>query len=251
MTELLRVEGIHKRYGKEEVLRGVSFTMERGETKVIIGPSGTGKSTLLRCINLLTFPDQGQVFLEGHEVTHHKANINHLRASMGFVFQDFNLFAHLTALANVSIGLLKVKGMRKEQGRARALAELERVGLADKANAYPAQLSGGQQQRVSIARALAMDPKLILFDEPTSALDPELIGEVLSVMIELAKEGMTMLAVTHEMGFARSVADSIIFMESGVIAEEGTPQALFTSPKHPRTGQFLRKITELYGEMGG
>ena len=141
--------------------------------------------------------------------------------------------------------------MRKEQGRARALAELERVGLADKANAFPAQLSGGQQQRVSIARALAMDPKLILFDEPTSALDPELIGEVLNVMIELAKEGMTMLAVTHEMGFARSVADSIIFMESGVIAEEGTPQALFTSPKHPRTGQFLRKITELYGEMGG
>jgi len=251
MTELLRVEGIHKRYGKEEVLRGVSFRMERGETKVIIGPSGTGKSTLLRCINLLTFPDQGQVFLEGHEVTHHKAHINRLRASMGFVFQDFNLFAHLTALANVSIGLLKVKGMRKEQGRARALAELERVGLADKASAFPAQLSGGQQQRVSIARALAMDPKLILFDEPTSALDPELIGEVLSVMIELAKEGMTMLAVTHEMGFARSVADSIIFMESGVIAEEGTPQALFTSPKHPRTGQFLRKITELYGEMGG
>jgi polar amino acid transport system ATP-binding protein len=186
--------------------------------------------------------------LEGAEVTHHRSDINRLRASIGFVFQDFNLFAHLTAMQNVSIGPINVRKMRREQAKARALAELERVGLADKANAYPAQLSGGQQQRVSIARALAMDPKLILFDEPTSALDPELIGEVLDVMIELARQGMTMLVVTHEMGFARSVANEIIFMEHGVIVEQGPPQRLFTSPAHPRTGEFLRKISELYGE---
>jgi len=245
---LLKVEDIHKRYGTEEVLRGVSFEVERGETKVFIGPSGTGKSTLLRCVNQLTPPDRGRVFLEGAEVTHHKADINRLRASIGFVFQDFNLFAHLTALQNVAIGPSKVKHAGKEQARTRALAELERVGLGDKANAYPAQLSGGQQQRVSIARALAMDPKLILFDEPTSALDPELIGEVLEVMIELAREGLTMLCVTHEMGFARSVANEIIFMEHGVIVEQGPPQQMFSDPKHQRTGEFLRKISELYGE---
>jgi len=247
-TPLLKVEDIHKRYGNEEVLRGVSFEVNRGETKVFIGPSGTGKSTLLRCVNQLTPPDKGQVFLEGTEVTHHKSDINRLRASIGFVFQDFNLFAHLTAMQNVSIGPAKVTRMHKEQAQARALAELERVGLGDKANAYPAQLSGGQQQRVSIARALAMDPKLILFDEPTSALDPELIGEVLEVMIELAREGMTMLCVTHEMGFARSVANEIVFMEHGVIVEQGPPQQMFTNPKHQRTGEFLRKISELYGE---
>ncbi len=248
MSALLKVEDIHKRYGTEEVLRGVSFEVERGQAKVFIGPSGTGKSTLLRCINQLTPPDKGRVFLEGAEVTHHRSDINRLRASIGFVFQDFNLFAHLTAMQNVSIGPINVRKMRREQAKARALAELERVGLADKANAYPAQLSGGQQQRVSIARALAMDPKLILFDEPTSALDPELIGEVLDVMIELARQGMTMLVVTHEMGFARSVANEIIFMEHGVIVEQGPPQQLFTSPAHPRTGEFLRKISELYGE---
>ncbi len=247
-TPLLQVLDIHKRYGSEEVLRGVSFDVERGETKVFIGPSGTGKSTLLRCVNQLTPPDKGQVFLEGAEVTHHKAEINRLRASMGFVFQDFNLFAHLTAMQNVGIGPMRVNGMHKQQAQARALAELERVGLGGKANAYPAQLSGGQQQRVSIARALAMDPKLILFDEPTSALDPELIGEVLEVMIELAREGMTMLCVTHEMGFARSVANEIIFMEHGVIVEQGSPQQMFTNARHQRTGEFLRKISELYGE---
>jgi polar amino acid transport system ATP-binding protein len=247
-TPLLKVLDIHKRYGSEEVLRGVSFDVERGETKVFIGPSGTGKSTLLRCVNQLTLPDKGQVFLEGAEVTHHKADINRLRASMGFVFQDFNLFAHLTAMQNVGIGPMTVNGMHKQRAQARALAELERVGLGEKSNAYPAQLSGGQQQRVSIARALAMDPKLILFDEPTSALDPELIGEVLEVMIELAREGMTMLCVTHEMGFARSVANEIIFMEHGVIVEQGPPQQMFTNAKHQRTGEFLRKISELYGE---
>ncbi len=247
---LLVVEDIHKRYGREEVLKGVSFSLERGETKVVIGPSGTGKSTLLRCINRLTPPDKGRVLLDGEDVTHPKSNINKLRAQMGFVFQDFNLFAHLTALGNVRLGPMKVKGMKKDAATKLAMEELARVGLADKADAYPAQLSGGQQQRVSIARALAMSPKLILFDEPTSALDPELIGEVLTVMIELAKEGMTMLVVSHEMGFARSVADEIIFMEHGVIVEQGPPEQLFNAPKHARTGEFLHKITELYGETG-
>jgi polar amino acid transport system ATP-binding protein len=247
---ILKVEGLHKRYGTEEVLKGVSFDVRRGETKVIIGPSGTGKSTLLRCINRLTPPDKGRVWLDGVEVTHPKTNINKVRAAIGFVFQDFNLFTHLTALDNVRLGLLKVKGLDKQKATEIALEELRRVGLADKAKSYPAELSGGQQQRVSIARALAMGPKVILFDEPTSALDPELIGEVLEVMISLAREGMTMVVVSHEMGFARSVADEIIFMEGGVIVEQGPPQQLFTNPKHPRTGEFLHKITELYGEAG-
>lgn len=247
---LLRVEDLHKRYGKEEVLRGVSFSLEKGETKVIIGPSGTGKSTLLRCINRLTEPDRGRIFLEDVEITSPRVNINKIRAQIGFVFQDFNLFTHLTALDNVRLGLMRVKGLSKKEATERAMQELARVGLADKAKAYPAELSGGQQQRVSIARALAMDPKLILFDEPTSALDPELIGEVLSVMVELAKSGMTMLVVTHEMGFARSVADEIIFMEKGVIVEQGPPEQLFKRPQHPRTAEFLRRITELYGGEG-
>lgn len=245
---ILKVEDIHKRYGREEVLRGVSFEVCRGETKVIIGPSGTGKSTLLRCINRLTPPDRGQVWLDGVDVTHPKTDINKIRAEIGFVFQDFNLFTHLTALDNVRLGLLKVKRLDKRKATEIAMEELKRVGLADKAKAYPAQLSGGQQQRVSIARALAMNPKVILFDEPTSALDPELIGEVLEVMTKLANEGMTMVVVSHEMGFARSVADEIIFMEGGVIVEQGPPEQLFSNPKHKRTGEFLRKITELYGE---
>jgi len=247
MDALLVVEDIHKRYGKEEVLKGVSFQLRKGETKVIIGPSGTGKSTLLRCINRLTEPDRGRVWLEGVEVTSRKVDINRIRAQIGFVFQDFNLFTHLTALGNVRLGPMRVLGMRKEEATKLAQEELARVGLADKADAFPAQLSGGQQQRVSIARALAMNPKLILFDEPTSALDPELIGEVLEVMIQLAKDGMTMIVVTHEMGFARSVADEIIFMEKGVIVEQGPPAQLFSAPKHPRTAEFLSKITELYG----
>jgi len=245
---LLIVKDIHKAYGGIEVLKGVSFSLEQGETKVVIGPSGTGKSTLLRCINRLSPPDSGHVWLDGVEVTDPKANINALRAEMGFVFQSFNLFSHLTALRNVRIGPIKVKGMNKDAATKLAMEELERVGLSDRADAYPAQLSGGQKQRVSIARALAMSPKLILFDEPTSALDPELIGEVLTVMINLAKEGMTMLVVTHEMGFARSVADEIIFMENGVIVEQGTPGEMFSNPKNKRTGEFLHKINELYGE---
>lgn len=247
---LLRVEDLHKRYGHEDVLKGVSLTVEPGETKVIIGPSGTGKSTLLRCVNRLTEPDRGRVWLGDLEVTARRADLNKIRAQIGFVFQDFNLFTHLSALDNVRLGLLRVRRMGRREATDRAMAELERVGLKAKANAYPAQLSGGQQQRVSIARALAMDPKLILFDEPTSALDPELIGEVLSVMIQLAREGMTMIVVTHEMGFARSVADEIVFMEGGVIVEQGPPEVLFRSPKVPRTGEFLRKISELYGEAG-
>ena len=232
------------------MLAGVSFGMNKGETKVIIGPSGTGKSTLLRCINCLTPADRGRVWLEEEEITHTRTNINKIRAQIGFVFQNFNLFSHLTALGNVRLGPMKVKGMRKDEATRLAREELDRVGLADKANAYPAELSGGQQQRVSIARALAMFPKLILFDEPTSALDPELIGEVLEVMVSLAKEGMTMLVVTHEMGFARAVADEIIFMENGVIVEQGSPTQMFTHSKHQRTAEFLNKINELYGETG-
>lgn len=245
---ILRVEDLHKRYGKDEILKGVSLELRRGETKVVIGPSGTGKSTLLRCINQLSVPDKGRVWLEGVEITHARTNINHIRAQIGFVFQDFNLFSHLTALRNITLGLTKVKNMPRAGAEARAREELARVGLAVKADAYPAELSGGQKQRVSIARALAMDPKLILFDEPTSALDPELIGEVLEVMMGLARGGMTMIVVSHEMGFARAVADKIIFMEGGGILEEGTPTELFTCPRCERTGQFLRKISELYGE---
>lgn len=248
MYHLLQAEDLHKRYGKEEVLRGISLALEKGETKVVIGPSGTGKSTLLRCITRLTEPDRGRVWLEGTEVTSPRANINRIRAQIGFVFQDFNLFTHLSALDNVRIGPLRVKGMRKDEATQIAMAALERVGLKEKAKNFPAELSGGQQQRVAIARALAMDPKLILFDEPTSALDPELIGEVLTVMVDLAQAGMTMLVVTHEMGFARQVADEIIFMEHGVIVEQGPPEKLFTCPECPRTAEFLRKITELYGE---
>jgi polar amino acid transport system ATP-binding protein len=245
---VLRVEDIHKRYGKEEVLKGISFEIKKGETKVIIGPSGSGKSTLLRCINQLTIPDSGRVWLENEEVTHTKKNINQFRQKMGMVFQDFNLFDHLTALKNVEIGLVKVKKIDKKEAKEKAIAELRQVGLEEQANLYPAQLSGGQKQRVSIARALAMDPKVMLFDEPTSALDPELIGEVLEVIKKLALSGMTMVVVTHEMGFARSVANEVIFVEGGIIIDQGSPYKLFTNPEHERTRKFLCKITELYGK---
>ncbi|MDD5016065.1 MAG: amino acid ABC transporter ATP-binding protein [Atribacterota bacterium] len=246
-TIILRVEDIHKRYGKEEILRGISFEIKKGETKVIIGPSGSGKSTLLRCINQLTIPDSGRVWLENEEVTHTKKNINQFRQKMGMVFQDFNLFDHLTALKNVEIGLVRVKKIDKKEAKEKAIKELRQVGLEEQANLYPAQLSGGQKQRVSIARALAMDPKVMLFDEPTSALDPELIGEVLEAIKKLALSGMTMVVVTHEMGFARSVANEIIFMEQGSIIDQGTPYKIFTNPEHERTRKFLYKITELYG----
>lgn len=245
---ILKVEEIYKRYRKEEVLRGISFEVRKGETKVIIGPSGSGKSTLLRCINQLTIPDKGQVWLEGEEVTHTKKSINQFRQKMGMVFQDFNLFDHINALGNVEIGLIRVKGMDKNRAREKAMEELKQVGLEKQAYLYPAQLSGGQKQRVSIARALAMNPSVMLFDEPTSALDPELIGEVLEVIKKLAINGMTMVVVTHEMGFARSVANEVIFIESGRIIDQGSPYKLFTNPEHERTKKFLCKITELYGK---
>jgi polar amino acid transport system ATP-binding protein len=253
LDALLKVKDIHKIYDNKHVLDGISFDMAKGETKVIIGPSGTGKSTLLRCVNRLSEPDQGKVILDGvtvldKSVVHPpKVNINSIRSQIGMVFQNFNLFTHLNVLGNVSIGLMEVKHMHKKEAHERALQEIERVGLGDKKDAYPAQLSGGQQQRVSIARALAMDPKLILFDEPTSALDPELIGEVLRVMIKLAKDGMTMLCVTHELGFARSVADEIIFLDEGKILSQDSPARLFSSQTHPRITSFLQKISELYG----
>lgn len=244
---VLRVENLKKSFGDKEVLKGVSFDMNEGETKVIIGPSGTGKSTLLSCINMLVTPDEGKIWLEEEEVTSAK-NINRIRQEIGFVFQDFGLFNHLSALRNVMVGLTKVKKVEKEKARELAMKELKRVGLEREAKMYPAQLSGGQKQRVGIARALAMQPKIILFDEPTSALDPELIGEVLSVMKNLAESGMTMLVVTHEMGFARTVSDEIIFMEHGHIVEQSSPEEMFKNPKNPRTKEFLFKLNELYGE---
>lgn len=244
----LQVQNIYKSFGEEKVLEGISFQVEKADTKVIIGPSGTGKSTLLRCINFLTPPDQGSVWLDGQEVTDPQENINMIRSRIGLVFQHFNLFEHLTALGNLTLGLRRVRGMKKEEAEKAAREKLERVGLEGQDDSYPAELSGGQKQRVGIARALAMNPKIILFDEPTSALDPELIGEVLEVMKNLAEGGMTMIAVTHEMGFARSVSDEIIFMENGNIVEQGKPDKFFSSPDKERTEEFLRKIVELYGE---
>jgi polar amino acid transport system ATP-binding protein len=245
---ILQAINLTKIYGENVIFKDISIEVKKGETIVIIGPSGTGKSTLLRCLNLLTPLNSGQIFLEGKEITAPEVDHDQVRQKIGMVFQNFLLFNHLTALGNVMIGLTKVKKIPAQQAREKALHELERVGLADRANHYPAQLSGGQQQRVAIARALAMDPLVMLFDEPTSALDPELIGEVLGVMEQLAHEHMTMLVVTHEMGFAREVADRIIFMEKGRIVEQGTPEDLFENPQHTRTREFLGKISELYGK---
>jgi polar amino acid transport system ATP-binding protein len=244
---ILKAENIYKKYGNLEVLKGISFQVNQGETTVIIGPSGTGKSTLLTCINQLTPPDKGHIWLENTEITHPDTDINLVRSSIGMVFQHFNLFTHLSVLDNVRIGLLVVKKIPDKKATEISMEKLNDVGLGDKVDAYPAELSGGQQQRVSIARALAMNPKLILFDEPTSALDPELIGEVLTVMTKLAESGMTMVVVSHEMGFARAVANDIIFMEKGVIVEEGKPDKMFLQSENPRTQEFLHKITELYG----
>jgi polar amino acid transport system ATP-binding protein len=251
MTEnevILKVEDIHKAFGDKEVLRGVSFDVRMGETKVFIGPSGTGKSTLLRCINQLTLPDRGQVWLHGEEVTNSGPRINYFRQKIGMVFQNFFLFDHLTAVRNVEIALLKVKGMSREEARKKALHELHQVGMEDWADHYPSELSGGQAQRVSIARALAMDPDVILFDEPTSALDPELTREVLEVMKNLARSGMTMLVVTHEMGFALSVANEILFMDRGMIAEQGSPGEVLGDPKFERTRKFLGQFIDFKGE---
>jgi polar amino acid transport system ATP-binding protein len=248
---ILEVKNLTKIYGGNVVFKDISLVVNEGDTVVIIGPSGTGKSTLLRCINLLTLSDGGQVWLDGEEITKAGHNADHVRQHIGMVFQNFLLFNHLTAIDNVMVGLTRVKHMGKEDARQKALEELKRVGLADRAGHYPGQLSGGQQQRVAIARALAMDPRIMLFDEPTSALDPELIGEVLEVMRQLARDGMTMMVVTHEMGFAREVANRMVFMEKGGIVEEGSPEELFYRPRFPRTREFLWKITELYGKKEG
>ena len=244
---VLKVVDVWKSYDDLEVLKGVSFELVKKEVKVIFGPSGSGKSTLLRCINMLTPPDKGEIYLSGQNLIAPKVNLNAMRSKIGMVFQHFNLFAHLKAIDNVSIGLRRVKGLTKEEARAKALVMLEQVKMVDWAEHYPAQLSGGQQQRVGIARTLAMEPDLILFDEPTSALDPELIGEVLQVMLEIAKSGTTMVVVTHEMGFARAVASEMIFLDQGVIMERGTPNHFFQSPKSERVKHFLRRIDILYG----
>ncbi|MGQ0798395.1 MAG: amino acid ABC transporter ATP-binding protein [Methanobacteriota archaeon] len=239
---MIRVKGIHKHFGSLHVLRGIDLEVQKGEVLVIIGPSGSGKSTLLRCINLLVEPDEGRVFLEGIQVNQSDVRAEWVRQQVGMVFQSFNLFTHLTALENVMLGPVRVKGMSKETAEQKARALLARVGLVAKAEAYPAQLSGGQQQRVAIARALAMDPKAMLFDEPTSALDPEYIREVLDVMTALAREGMTMIVVTHEMGFASGVAERLVFIDSGKIIEEGRPEEVFRNPKEERTRAFVSKI---------
>jgi polar amino acid transport system ATP-binding protein len=245
---ILTIKNLTKTYGQNVIFQNLDLTVNEGDTIVIIGPSGTGKSTLLRCINLLTRPNEGQIWLDDLEITAKGTDEDQVRQHIGMVFQNFLLFNHLTALGNVKLGLTKVKKMSDEAATEKALHELSRVGLADRADHYPGQLSGGQQQRVGIARALAMDPRVMLFDEPTSALDPELIGEVLEVMRQLALDGMTMLVVTHEMGFAREVADRIVFMEKGYIVEEGSPDEMFNHPKFDRTREFLWKITELYGK---
>jgi polar amino acid transport system ATP-binding protein len=237
-----------KRFGPNTIFQNISLTIQERETVVIVGPSGTGKSTLLRCLNLLARAEEGQVFLDGQEITAKGYSEDQARQRIGMVFQNFLLFNHLTALDNVLLGLTQVKRLPKDQARKRALSELERVGLADRADHYPGQLSGGQQQRVGIARALALDPRVMLFDEPTSALDPELIGEVLEVMKQLALEGMTMLVVTHEMSFAREAANRMILLDKGGIVEEGTPEDMFEHPKNERTHQFLSKISDLHGK---
>ena len=239
---MITVKNLQKSFGELNVLCGVNLHVSKGEKVVLIGPSGSGKTTLLRCLNLLEQPTGGQVFFEGTNITDPKCDINHIRRKMGMVFQQFNLFPHLSILDNIILAPTKQKLQSRAEATENAMNLLRRVGLQDKAKNYPRQLSGGQQQRIAIVRALAMNPDVMLFDEPTSALDPEMVGEVLDVMKQLAEDGMTMVVVTHEMGFAREVADRAVFMDGGVIVEEGSPKDVFEHPQQPRTQDFLRKV---------
>ena len=239
---MIDVKNLSKSFGNLEVLKGVSEHISKGERVVLIGPSGSGKSTFLRCLNLLETPTGGEIIFEGQSITDDKCDINKIRQKMGMVFQHFNLFPNMTILKNITLAPVRTGLMNKEQAEKKARELLKRVGLEDKADSYPAQLSGGQKQRIAIVRALCMQPEVMLFDEPTSALDPEMVGEVLDVMKELAKSGMTMVCVTHEMGFAREVADRVLFMDGGKIVEEGTPQQIFGDPKEQRTKDFLNKV---------
>ncbi len=239
---MITVKNLHKSFGKHEVLKGISCEIAEKEVVCVIGPSGSGKSTFLRCLNLLETITDGEVHFDGNNLNDPSTDINEVRTEVGMVFQQFNLFPHKSVIENIMLAPQKVRGLSKEEARDRGLALLEKVGLAEKANQYPSQLSGGQQQRVAIARALAMEPKLMLFDEPTSALDPELVGEVLEVMKRLALDGMTMVVVTHEMGFAKEVGDRVFFMDDGVIMEEGDPDQIFSNPQNKRTKEFLDKI---------
>ena len=243
-NDIIIIEDLHKHFGAVKALNGVSLKVGRGRVVVVIGPSGSGKSTMLRCINHLEKPTSGKVYIDGELLTGEQKQLNSIRTEIGMVFQLFNLFPHLTALENVTLAQKVVRGRSKEEAHEVAMKQLTRVGIPEKADVYPTQLSGGQQQRVAIARALAMDPKIMLFDEPTSALDPEMIKEVLDVMLDLAKEGMTMVCVTHEMGFARSAADEVIFMDEGLIVEHTTPHGLFNDPQHDRTKLFLSQILQ-------
>lgn len=239
---IISIKGLHKYFGKNEVLQGIDLDIQQGEVVVIIGPSGSGKSTFLRTMNLLEVPTKGTISFEGVDITDKKNDIFKMREKMGMVFQQFNLFPNMTVLENITLSPIKTKGLSKAEAESKAYDLLEKVGLKDKADAYPPSLSGGQQQRIAIARGLAMDPDVLLFDEPTSALDPEMVGEVLGVMQDLAKSGMTMAIVTHEMGFAREVADRVIFMDGGVVVEEGTPEQVFEHTKEERTKDFLSKV---------
>lgn len=239
---LIKVENLQKAFGENRVLQGINTEIKKGEVVVVIGPSGSGKSTFLRCLNLLEQPTGGSIYFEGIDITNKSVNINAHRMKMGMVFQHFNLFPHMTVLQNMTAAPIKLLKKPKEQARQEALELLKKVGLEDRANDYPNQLSGGQKQRIAIVRALAMNPDVMLFDEPTSALDPEMVGEVLDVMKELAKSGMTMVVVTHEMGFAREVASRVVFIDEGVIKEEGSPEQFFSSPKNERLKTFLSKV---------
>ena len=239
---LIKVEGLKKSFGDHEVLKGIDYKIQKGDKIVVIGPSGSGKSTFLRCLNLLETPTDGKIWFDGQCITDKKTDINEIRKHMGMVFQHFNLFNNLTIMKNITLSPTKLKIMSKEEANENALRLLSMVGLSDKADAYPSQLSGGQKQRVAIVRSLAMNPKVMLFDEPTSALDPEMVGEVLQVMKDLANEGMTMVVVTHEMGFAREVASKVVFIDDGIIQEENTPVDFFQNPQNARLKDFLSKV---------